>query len=286
VKKLPSDFDILVDADEPVVHPVIHELRLVRAFGLGDLVLVVRELEVLPAAVDVEMSAEQAVRHDRALDMPARPTFTPRRIPRGLALFRLLPEHEVERIVLRRADLDALAGAQIVERLPRKLPVAGKLPHGIVHVAVIGQIGELAGLENVDHFEHAVDVLRRARLEIGLFDAERRGVFVHRLDETGGECVDRLVVFECAPDDLVVDIRDIAHVRELVTRGAQPALHHIEHHHHPRVPQMAVVVNRHSADVHADFARRDWQEILLLPRERVINLQHAVTEAGKRAERG
>ena len=49
----------------------------VRAFRLGDLVLVVRELQVHAAAVDVEVVAEQLRAHRRALDVPARAALTP-----------------------------------------------------------------------------------------------------------------------------------------------------------------------------------------------------------------
>jgi hypothetical protein len=40
------------------VHPVIHELALVRTLALGNLVLVMRKLQVLPATVNVEARAE------------------------------------------------------------------------------------------------------------------------------------------------------------------------------------------------------------------------------------
>ncbi len=72
VKKLPSD------ANEAVVHPVIDKGALVRPFRLGDFVLVVRKLQVLPTPVDVEMLPEQLRTHRRTLDVPARAPLTPR----------------------------------------------------------------------------------------------------------------------------------------------------------------------------------------------------------------
>jgi hypothetical protein len=68
---------LLLDLDEGVVHPVIHEVPIARAFGLRDLVLVMRKLQVLAAAVEVEMAAEELGGHDRALDVPARPALPP-----------------------------------------------------------------------------------------------------------------------------------------------------------------------------------------------------------------
>src|ERR1041385_1308212 len=70
---------LVVDTEEAVVHPVIHEALAGRALGLRDLVLVVRELEVHAAAVDVEVLAEQRAAHGRAFDMPAGAALAPGR---------------------------------------------------------------------------------------------------------------------------------------------------------------------------------------------------------------
>ena len=66
--------------------------------------------------------AEQVERHRRALDVPARPARAPRRVPRGLARLRRLPEREVDRAALRFVDLDACAGRleQLLERAVRR----------------------------------------------------------------------------------------------------------------------------------------------------------------------
>ena len=63
---------LAADGDHAAVHPVARE-RVARAFGLRALVLVVREHEVVAAAVEVEAVAEDLERHRRALDVPARP---------------------------------------------------------------------------------------------------------------------------------------------------------------------------------------------------------------------
>ena len=63
--------------DEAVMHPVVGE-ALAQCNGLGPLVLVMRELEVLPTAVQVEAFAEQIEAHHHALAVPAGPALTPR----------------------------------------------------------------------------------------------------------------------------------------------------------------------------------------------------------------
>ena len=132
---------LVVHAHEAVVHPDVHELRAAGGAGLRDLVLVVRELEVHAAAVDVEVLAEQLDRHRRALDVPAGTARAPRRLPGRLAGLGGLPQHEVERVALGLVHLDARAGAQVCEPLAGQLPVRLEVRHGVVHVAVRADVG-------------------------------------------------------------------------------------------------------------------------------------------------
>ena len=106
---------------------------------LRDLVLVVREDEVEPAAVDLEDRPEQLLGHHGALDVPARPAASPRRVP-GRVLARLvrLPEREVARILLERVRLLLL---DLVGPLARELAVVGEARDAEVDVA-LDRVGE------------------------------------------------------------------------------------------------------------------------------------------------
>ena len=74
----------VVDIDEAVVHPVATELfAIVRAGALGDLVFVMREDQIVAAAVNVDAAAQMLGRHRRALDMPAGASATPGAVPAG-----------------------------------------------------------------------------------------------------------------------------------------------------------------------------------------------------------
>ncbi len=263
------------DAHEAVVQPVAHEGLAVRALGLRDLVLVVRKLQVLAAAMEVESLPQQGAAHGRALDVPARASVAPRRRPCGLAGLGALPEHEVQGIVLAGSGLDALAGAQFIQRLARELAVAGKLAHREVDVAVVRLVGERLLLEPADELLHLRNVVGSARLVVGLLDAESADVLVHRahepLDQRGG----RLTVLGSALDDLVFDIGDISHVGDAIAARAQPAPYHVEGDHHAAVAKVAVVVDGHAAHVHAHLARTQRNEVLLVPRQRVVDPEHA-----------
>jgi len=116
-----------------------------------------------------------------------------------------------------------------------------------------------------------------------LLHAERRGVFVHGADEAPSQRLDRRAALGRALDDLVVDVGDIAHVGDAQAARAQPALHHVENHEHAGVAEVAVVVHRHAADVHAHFARANRHEVLLGPRERVVDPEHPGVGRGRGA---
>ena len=189
--------------------------------------------------------------------------------------FGVLPQHEIERVVFARRHVHAFAGPKFVERFAGELAVTLELADGVIHVAIPGAVGKLAPFERADHVDHRRHVLRGARLVIGFLDAERRGIFVHRGYEAGGQRLDRLVVLLSALDDLVLDVRDVLNVGDAKARCSQPPPHDVESDHDTRVSEVAVVVDGHSADVHAHLAGRDRNERLLLSRKRVIDLQHS-----------
>src|SRR5690606_14577947 len=103
------------ELDEPVVDPVARVgLRPVAALRLGNLVLVMRKDEVLPAAVQVERRPEAMDGHRGALDVPTGASGAPWALPRGLARFRRLPQREVGRVAFAVVDLDPRARPQLL----------------------------------------------------------------------------------------------------------------------------------------------------------------------------
>ena len=68
-------------------------------------------------------------------------------------------------------------------------------------------------------------------------------------------------------NDLVVDIRDVAHIGHLIAAIAQVAAHQVEHHQKARVTEMTVIVDRHAADIHAHPAGLDRREDFLAARQ-------------------
>ena len=78
---------------------------------------------------------------------------------------------------------------------------------------------------------------------------------MHVLGKTGSQAGNRFTVFGGAIDDLVVDIGDVADISHLISRRFQPAVNDVERHHHPGMPYVTIIVNRHAAYVHSHFTR-------------------------------
>ena len=206
---------------------------------------------------------------------PGRPGPHGRR-PRGLAGLRVLPHHEVERIVLELVDLHARARARFVDASSRERAVGRELAHRVHDVAVLRPVGVALVDERLRHRDDLGDVLGGARLRIGRLQAEQRAVLVHGGDEAARERPPVLAVLRRALDDLVVDVRDVAHVGDGIAARAQIALHQIEHGEHARVAQVDVVVHGDAADVHAHFVAAQRLELGLLAGERVMYLEHGI----------
>ena len=198
------------------------------------------------------------------------PPPLPRANPSRLARLRRFPQHEVERVTLvgiftRSPARSCPASCRTACRSRESVP--------IIHVAVLRLVGQALVDQRGNKQSHLRDVGGGARFDIGLLHAERSFVLVHRLDETRGQLRDGFVVLGGTLDDLVVDVGDVANISGVEAAGGQPALDHVEHHHHPRVAKVAVVVHCHPAHVHSHLSgenrgKSSWRG------KRVINLQH------------
>jgi hypothetical protein len=228
--------------------------------GLGDLVLVVGKLQVLPPAVDVEAVAEQRVGHHRALDVPPRPPFAPGGGPPrpvGLVGLRRLPEREVGLVALALAGLaPALARALVDDVALGQLAVALELRGVVVHVAVVGDVREALRQQGLDVGDDAGDVLAHPRL--GPRGAAHQGGHVVAVgrDEAVGDGLRRLAGVDRDLDDLVVDVGEVADVPDDEPLALEVAHQHVEDHRRPRVADVDVPVHRGAADVEGRLAGR------------------------------
>ncbi len=224
--------------------------------------------------MDIEGLAQAAGGHHRAFDVPARPPGAPGRLPAGLARLGGFPQNEIQRVFLGLVDLDACADLQVLDPAPRKLAVADELADAVVDVAITRRIGVTLVDQGLDHREHAVDMLRSARLDVRAQYVEARLVLVHGGDHALHQRLERLAVFIGTPNDLVVDIGDVAHVSDLVAALTQPAGDHVEGHHHSCMADVAEVIDGHTAHIHAHLVAFQRLEGFLGLAQGVVDGKH------------
>ena len=225
--------------------------------------------------------------------MPTRATRAERSVPtrvKRIGILRSLPQCEITRIMLvfrhvRRINRIVLVVARIVDRrthgighlgssisnggllLMRQLAIVR--PAGNVEIHVAGRIAVLVGhhvavavvddlLDQIDHVDH---VAGRTRLIRGRLNTQR----VVSLSElalvnvrtfppllTGGRSL---------IENLVVDIGDVAHERDLVAQTLEPAAHHVKRDSRTNMADMRRALHGGATHVHADLTGLDRREI-------------------------
>jgi hypothetical protein len=126
--------------------------------------------------------------------------------------------------------------------------------------------------EPFDEADDLREMVRHARLDVGRLHAERAKVVVERRKIARSQHADLHAFFLRCIVDLVVDVRDVARVRQRV-RTPQQALQDVEDDGRPGIADVRVVVDRGAADVHRHAFRIGLNgrlERLARPRQRVM----------------
>jgi pyruvate/2-oxoglutarate dehydrogenase complex dihydrolipoamide acyltransferase (E2) component len=124
---------------------------------------------------------------------------------------------------------------------------------------------------------HASDMIGGTRLHVRRQNVQPRLVLMHRIDHARGQGIERFAVVTGTVDDLVVDVGDVAHVRQVIAAEAQPARDEVERHHAAAMAKVAVVVHGHPADVHAHLVAIQRLEGFFALGERVVDGKHVVS---------
>ena len=213
--------------------------------GLRRLALVVREHEVAAAAVDVDRLAELAQHQRRALDVPARPSRPPTRLPRRLVGQRRLPQHEVERVPLVRVlglpPCSAASSSMRARSKPLTAPNAAKRRHAEVDRAA-RLVGEAALERGADQRQDLGDGRRRPRLGVHRQQVEQAHLGVEARHLLGRQVEVVHAELPGLAQDVVVDVGDVAHAPRLVPGVLQAPLQHVEVEVDGGVPEVRRVV--------------------------------------------
>ena len=140
---------------------------------------------------------------------------------------------------------------------------------------LFSNIGVLGRDQPLDQRLHLLDVFGGARLDGWRQATERRHVLPEILVGLFRQITDGNATLGRSRIDLVVDIRDIANVRDvdLAIDMPQQAEQHIEYDDRARIADMGEVVDRRSAHIHTYACRIDRREHPLLARQRIVELE-------------
>ena len=128
--------------------------------------------------------------------------------------------------------------------------------------------------EPLNEQDHLRDVLSRARLDGGRQSAKSRRIGVELCGGALGQLANRDAFLGGARVDLVVHIRDVAHVNDMVRpiKMAQKPEKNVEHDHRPRIADMGEIVHRRSAHIQAYRLCIERFENVLASCPRIIKL--------------
>ena len=121
------------------MHPVSGEAFSRACLTLGNLVLMMREDQILSATMNIDLLTQIFLGHDRALNVPSRTALAPWRLPCRLALFLRFPENEIQRIfllILTGYQKRTISSLQIIKILMGKLSVLCKFTGTIVNGSI------------------------------------------------------------------------------------------------------------------------------------------------------
>ncbi len=268
---------LVAEAEHTVMDPVAGEGLAGEAFALGDLVLMVREDQVVAAAMNINRVAEEMMVHRGAFNMPTRAAGAPGAVPRGLAGFDGLPQREVEGVFLAVIDFLAVTGAHIVRVASGELAVAGILADAEIDIAV-ERISVAFVDEALDDFDNLADFLRGARVEGGGFDVQVLHVLLEVIDVAFRELEGIDAHFIGAADDLVIHVGEVHGVLNIIAAVFEVPADNVEHHSGHRVADMSFVVDSRAADIHLDLSRFKRLQRFLLASQRIIQLNtHLLT---------
>ena len=234
-----------------------------------------REEVVDASGVDVERFAQVVHRHRRALEVPARPARSPRRIPyrhrpvgAGVAA---LPEDEVSRVILvvLLIPRGPAGGRESRAVDPSQPPVFRRTPDREVH-GTLALVGESPLGERFDQPDHPLDEAGRPWPVFRFLESERLPVLEEHLDHGIGDLGQRHAPGRGRRNRPIIDIREVHDLADLVSLEPEVAAEQVFPRKGAEVPDMRAIVHRGPAGVHPHPARFEGLERAEPPRKGVV----------------
>ena len=194
---------------------------------MRDLVLMVREDQIVPAPVNVKLLPQVLQAHGGALDVPPRPARPPRTLPTRLSRLRRLPQSKISRVPLPRVDLQPRPCLHVFQLPPGQLAIVRVAGHFEVHISV-NPIGMTFLDQPLHHPDNRLNLSGYPGLYGGRKNIKVLEVPVVLLDITLRQLMRIDPQFTGPHDDLVVNVGVVHHVADLVTAVFKVAADDVE----------------------------------------------------------
>ena len=126
---------LVVHIDVAIMHPVAGIRLTGAALGLSNFIFMVREDQVLTAAVQVDGLAQMFMDHRGAFNVPAGTAFAPAGAPGRFTGFCRFPQCKVKRIFFLLVDIDSCAAFQLLNGLVGQLAIFIKFTGAEIYIA-------------------------------------------------------------------------------------------------------------------------------------------------------
>ena len=265
---------LVVHVDKAVVHPVVDVWLACGAFALGNLIFVVREQQVLAAAVNVKILSKVFHTHRGAFNVPTGASFSPRTIPGWLAGLLCFPQGEILRGFLFRFNVQTVTGAHLAVfgPLSGKLAVSWKSGNPVVYIAGRNGVGVAVFDQTGNQSDDLPDMLRGPGMNRGGADAQRLRVHIVFRNETVCQFLYGNAFLVGAADHLVVDVCEVLHKCHVVAFPFQLPPEHIEGDKGPGVTDVKIIVYGRTAGINAYLSFMNRSEGFFFSRHAVVNL--------------
>ncbi len=273
---------LLVDLHEAVMNPVAREFLSRCTTRLGNLVLMMGKDQIHPAAVDIEGLAEMSNGHGGTLNMPAGPSLPPRTRPGRLTGLGTLPEGEIHRMAFPLIYIHPRACLEIIQSTFGEPAVIRILCHFKVDVP-IHLVCQTLPNQSFGQPHNVGHMLSRFGFDGRRPYAQFPHVIVIGLNEFGRDLVTTHTLLVRPLNNLVIDVGEILGKLDPIAGVFEIPANHIEYQRAPRMPDMAIVIDRHAAHIHPHGLRHERLERLLLSTEGIVDPEH---ESGLIGERG
>ena len=224
------------------------------SFALCNFIFVMRENQVLTAAVQIERIAQIVRRHRRAFNMPARATLTPWRFPVWFTRLCSFPNSKVQRIFFLVIDINSSTCLQFFHRLTGKLAIVGKRSGAEVNIAV-GFICMTAFHELLHHVNNQIHVFCYFRMDVCIHNIQAVCIGLVFPNIPFGKFRGWHALFVCPTNDFVINIGEILYISHFIATIFQIPPQHVKRTDWAGISDMNIVVNSWAAGINADVIR-------------------------------